>query len=285
MASYDALRHVAIGQYIAVESPLHRLDARAKLLATLGLFIAIIIASHYATNVAMLLLILLGLKCAALSTRYILRNIAPALPLVFLIALLQFLFYGASQAPDAGDALWISWGIIRISGASLRIAVVLILRFSNMLLLTSLLMSTTSSEALMRGLEGLMRPLDRIGLPGHELALVGAVALRFLPILGEQLEAIIKAQASRGVELADQNRWRMIRNAQRLAALIVPLFVDAFRRAEEMSLAMQARCYRGGRGRTHLSTLSWSLADSVILGVGLCAIILVVVLQTLPNLP
>ena len=173
----------------------------------------------------------------------------------------------------------LSWGFLRISTEAVRMVIVSLMRFLDLLFLTSLLTNTTPSSGLIYGAESLMRPLSAIGLPGHEVALIGAIALRFLPILGEQLESIMQAQASRGVSHQAQGRFRMIRNARQLATLIIPLFVEAYRRSEELMLAMQARCYQGGKGRTHLVAPQLVPSDyAAVIGSGL-VLAAVVILQ------
>lgn len=124
-------------------------------------------------------------------------------------------------------------------------------------------------------------PVNRIGLPAHDLALTGAIALRFLPILGEQMEAISLAQASRGVASASKSRIKLVENARRLAGLIMPLLVDAYRRAEELALAMQSRCYQGGKGRTYLRELVFQRTDIAAMALSVLVLVLVIVAQRL----
>jgi energy-coupling factor transport system permease protein len=260
MASYEALRHLTIGQYIPTGSLIHRLDPRAKLVALILLVVAVIIASAYTSSILLLLIVLSLAWLAHLPLRYMLSSVIPVLPVVAVLALMQLLFY--SSAFDASGArILLAWGPLRVSTASVQAVVVTLLRFANLLCLASLLTNTTTASALTQGLEHLLRPLGAIGLPSHEITFVGAIALRFVPILGEQLESIMQAQASRRVGQDSQSRWHLISNARRLANLVVPLFVDAFHRAEELILAMQARCYRGGRGRTHLTELGLTPND------------------------
>ena len=262
MVHYEALRHVTIGQYIPTGSAIHRLDPRTKLVAFCLLALAVILATTYSNNILLFILILALVRLARLPVRYILSGIRPVLGVLMVLALLQVLFYGGStDRTVGGDRLLWAWGMVRISTAGLRLAVVSWLRFLDLLLLTSLLTNTTTTSFLTHGVESLLRPLSSVGLPGHEIALVLAIALRFVPILGEELEAILQAQASRGVSMEGGSRRQFIRQARRLSGMIVPLFVDVYRRAEEMILAMQARCYRGGRGRSDLVELCLARAD------------------------
>ncbi len=281
MASYDVLRHVTIGQYLPTGSPIHRLDPRAKLLALLALTVAVVLATSYASNIALLLFVLGLIRLSRIAIRYILSSVVPALPIIIVLALFQLLFYTAASSED-GSVVLVSWGPILISTSSVQLVIVSLFRFLNLLFLTSLLTNTTTHSALTNGVESLLRPLDAIGLPGHEIALVGAIALRFLPILGEELESIGQAQDSRRIKQQNTGRLRLIGNAQRLAKLVVPLFVDAFRRADEMALAMQARCYRGGHGRTHLVQLHMGTAGYIALSVSLAVVFAIIYLQGAP---
>jgi energy-coupling factor transport system permease protein len=278
MASYDALRHVAVGQYIPLASPVHRLDPRAKLVVFGLLVIAATLASTYAGSLLMLLVILVGVRLARLSIRYVLTAVVSVLPFIGLLAMLQLLFYKSAYGA-AAEHILLDWGPIQVSTASAQAVIVTAARFAVLIGLTSLLTSVTSTSALTQGVEHLLRPLRHIGLPADQLALVGSLALRFLPILGETLETIGQAQASREVRPQAGGRWRLAANARRMAALVVPLFVDAYRRAEELGLAMQARCYQGGAGRTHLNELRYGAGDGLAMGLAVVLLAAVIWLQ------
>lgn len=280
MASYEALRHVTIGQYLPTGSVVHRLDARIKLLGLLLCIVAVLLATSYTANVLLLLLVLALVRLARLPIRYILSSVIPALPVILVLSLFQLLFYPAGQGGSV--VVLLSWGPIVITSAAVRMVIVALLRFADLFFLTSLLTNTTTNSALTHGIESLLRPLNVIGLPGHEIALIAAIALRFVPILGEQLESISQAQASRSVVSMAEGRLRFISNARRLAKLIVPLFVDAYRRSEEMVMAMQARCYQGGSGRTHLARLSLAARDYVALTLSVALVAFIVGVQHMP---
>ena len=282
MASLDALRHVTIGQYYPGDSAIHRLDPRAKLLAAGAAAAAAVLAAGYVANVALLAVLVAAVLAARLPLRTVLANVVPALPIIALFALMQLLFYGVGPA-GAPSRVLVDWGIIVISSAGVRLVVVSLLRFLSLVLITALLTNTTTVGRLTYGVERLLAPLDAARLPGHELALVMAIALRFLPILGEQMQSIAQAQALRGVS-ERRTRWQVAENARRVAALIVPLFADAYRRSEEMTQAMLARCYQGGRGRTHLIRLALRPSDyvAVSLSFGLVAAIVASNLLALP---
>ncbi|MGC9358791.1 MAG: energy-coupling factor transporter transmembrane component T family protein [Anaerolineae bacterium] len=264
MGSYHALRHVSIGQYIPMGSVVHRLDPRIKLVSFVLLVACTVITKSYGGNLALLGIIVAAVLAARLPLGYVLRGLRPALPFIVVLSLLQLAFYNsAAVAPDT--ITLIQWGPITITTASVQAVIVALIRFLGLLFLTSLLTNTTTTGALTHGIEHLLRPLTWIGLPGHEMALIATIALRFAPILGEQAEAILMAQASRTVTPERSGAWRLIDSATRGARLVVPLFVDAYRRSEELALAMQARCYQGGRGRTQLNTLRLARRDATAL--------------------
>ncbi len=247
MAGLEGLRHVSIGRYVPLDSPVHRLDPRVKV-GGLAVLVALVAVVSSLSGLALLALAALGLVALArIGLGYTWSSIRPALPIIIVLLLLQLLY--TPTHPD--DRVLLAWGAVRLTWPAVRLVMVALLRFAALMLAVGALTGTTTSGALIRGVEGLLRPFSRLGLPAHELALVGSVALRFMPLLGEQLESIAMAQASRG--LADtRGRWQLVANARRVAQTVVPLFVDVYRRSEELALAMQARCYNGGKGRTHL---------------------------------
>lgn len=262
MEDFELLRYVTVGQYLPGESFVHRLDPRTKLTVFLFLTLAVTFSPSYTANIILLAVTLLLVLLAGIPLGYILGGLRPALPLIVILAVLQLLFYGDVYAPYGVDNQTLfEWGWIHITTGSVQLVVVSIMRFIELLFLTSLLTNTTPLTDLTHGLEAMLRPYRRLGLPAHELALVMTIALRFVPLLAEQLEIIMKAQASRGADIAYGGRLRFIRTARQVAVLIVPLFVDAFRRAEDLILAMQARCYVGGQSRTSLVRLQFARAD------------------------
>jgi energy-coupling factor transport system permease protein len=164
---------------------------------------------------------------------------------------------------------YVKWGWIHITNGSVQLVIVSAMRFIELLFLTSLLTNTTTLTDITHGIEDMLQPFSRLGVPANELALVATIALRFVPLLGEQLEIIMKAQASRGASVAHKGKLQFISTARQVAAFIVPLFVDAFRRAEDLILAMQARCYAGGCGRSRFVRLKFQRVDYVAYALGL----------------
>jgi energy-coupling factor transport system permease protein len=264
MEDFELLRHITVGQYLPGNSIVHCLDPRTKLSAFLFITLAVTFSLSYAANILLLLATLFLVLLSGIPLRYIFSGIKPALPLIIVLAILQLFFYGDAYTPYAmvSQTLF-QWGWIHITNGSVQLVVVSALRFVELLFLTSLLTNTTTLTDITHGMENMLRPFSRFGLPSHELSLVATVALRFVPLLAEQLEIIMKAQASRGADIAARGKLQFVTTSRQVAALIVPLFIDAFRRAEDLILAMEARCYVGGRGRSSLVRLKFARADYV----------------------
>jgi energy-coupling factor transport system permease protein len=263
MEDFELLRYVTVGQYLPGDSLVHRLDPRTKLSVFFFLVLAITFSTSYTANVILVTATLLLVLLSRIPVGYILGGLKPAVPLIVILAVLQLLFYGEAYTPyGLENRTLFQWGWIHITNGSVQLVVVSMLRFVELLFLTSLLTNTTPLTDLTHGLEAILRPFRRIGLPSHELSLVATIALRFVPLLAQQLEIIMKAQASRGADIAYGGRLAFVRTARQMAVLIVPLFVDAFRRAEDLILAMQARCYVGGSGRSSYIRLRFARVDA-----------------------
>jgi len=273
VASTASLRNTSLGRYWPTGSGIHALDPRSKLLVVLFLTVAIVVAGRWWLTVGLLAALLLLFPLSRLPRAALSGALRPVLPVLMLLALFQLLFgLEPAGSPGAGVVLWtagrFSLTLGRIVGVLVSLA-----RLLSLVLLVSLLTATTSPSALVSGLEMLLRPLNHLRLPGHELALTGAIALRFLPILGEELESVQRAQLARDITGGPESRWQIARNARRTAALIVPLFADAFRRVDQLSTAMLARCYQGGYGRTYYRHLRLSAGDYIAFGFGFVTLI------------
>jgi energy-coupling factor transport system permease protein len=227
-----------------------------------GLFIAgVVISSSIVGLVVTLAVVFGGLALARIPLRYAIRGLRTAMPFLLFYAILQAL---TMSRYDTGTVLW-RWWRITLTALDLRMAAVTLLRFTALILGLSLFSFSTRTTELTHGVERLLRPLQRLGLPAHEFALMITIALRFVPLLAMEAERIAKAQASRGADLGG-GRANPIRRVTRMLPLFVPLFVTALRRAELLALAMEARCYTGGRGRTHLVRLQAARADFYAVG-------------------
>ncbi|MEA3377359.1 MAG: energy-coupling factor transporter transmembrane protein EcfT [Chloroflexota bacterium] len=280
MEDFEFLRNVTVGQYLPGDSVIHRLDARTKISVFLFVTIAVTFSISYTANVILLLATLGMVLISGISLKYIFSGLKPALPLIIVLAVMQLLFYGEAYTPyGMASRTYFKWGWIHITNGSVQLVIVSAMRFIELLFLTSLLTNTTTLTDITHGIEDMLSPFSRFGVPANELALVAAIALRFVPLLGEQLEIIMKAQASRGASVAHSGKLQFINRARQVAAFIVPLFVDAFRRAEDLILAMQARCYVSGRGRSSFVRLRFQRVDYVAYALGLVFSVLILGLR------
>jgi energy-coupling factor transport system permease protein len=247
MYNFELLRNVTIGQYIPTGSIVHRLDPRAKIVTTAMLILAISFNRVILANLLFLAIVFAIALLSRISLRYIGRGILLGLPALVFIFVMQLLFQGWVE--PAGQ-VYFEWGWLRFTRYSLQLISISLIRISSFIFLTSLLTMTSTITELTHGVERLLAPLRRFGVPSHELALILTIALRFVPTLAEEVERIIKAQLSRGADIGGRF-WRPDKTARALLPLLVPLFLGAFRRAEELVLAMEARGYVSGDGRTN----------------------------------
>ena len=245
------IQNITLGQYFPGNSFLHRLDPRMKLLLTLALIIIVFFVKGIAGYVLLYGLII---GCAALShisPKFLIKGMKPILFIIVLTFVLNALF-------SSGSTVWWSWGILSITKEGVLNAVFMALRLVFLMVCTQLMTLTTSPIALTEGLEVLLKPLQKIGFPAHELAMMMSIALRFIPTLMEETDKIMKAQAARGADFESGN---LLKRARAMVPLLVPLFVSAFRRADELALAMEARCYHGGDNRTRMKQLHMTKLD------------------------
>jgi len=259
----ELTRYVTIGQYIPRESPVHRLDPRSKIAAVTVLTVAVFVVRDF-SGYGLLTLFLLGVVLASqIPLGYLLRGLRPVLFLLLMTLVLNVFFSGI----QGGTVLFQLGPVVATREAVVR-AVFIGYRLVALVLVTSLLTFTTSPVQLTDGIERILRPFRRLGVPAHELAMMMTIALRFIPTLLEETEKIMKAQMARGAEFEHGN---ILRRARALVPVLVPLFVSAFRRADELALAMEARCYRGGEHRTRMKELRLAPRDAVALVLTLAA--------------
>ncbi len=264
------IKDITIGQYFPGRSPVHRLDPRVKILLALGYIVLLFIAQN-AWGLA--LGVVLGFGAYVISQIplvMILKSLKPVVPIIIFTAVLNMLFVD-------GEALW-QWWIIKITREGIHTAVFMAVRIICLIAGTSLLTYTTSPIALTDGIERLMNPLKRFHFPVHELAMMMTIALRFIPTLIEETDKIMSAQKARG---ADLETGGLMQRARALIPILIPLFVSSFRRADELALAMECRCYRGGEGRTRMKQLHMGPGDFAACGIILACIAGVVALNLL----
>ncbi|MDN5353191.1 MAG: energy-coupling factor transport system permease protein [Clostridiales bacterium] len=262
------LRDITIGQYYAVESPIHRLDPRFKIVASMLYLVSLFLIQQWIAYAAVLLFIGVTIKLSKVPAKYVLRGLRPIFMLILFAFIINVFF-----TPGEGDPLF-KFGWVNIYAEGLDRAFFMAIRLIFLIIGTSLLTLTTSPIELTDGIEYLLTPFKRIGLPAHELAMMMTIALRFIPTLLEETDKIMKAQMARGADFESGN---LMNRAKALIPLLVPLFISAFRRADELAMAMEARCYRGGEGRTRMKVLQFSrrdLSGSIIMGIYMAVCIL-----------
>ena len=231
----------------------------------LSTLIAVIICSNLLALLVVLALLAVGFLLARVPLGYAMRGIKPAWPIFLLLAAIQI---AAIPANDTGRVLG-SWWIVTITTQDFLAAAVAVIRLAALMLLIGLFTVVTSTRELTHGTEQLLRPLQRIGFPAHELALTADLTLRFIPILAQEAEFIVKAQASRGARFGKKAKMGPVGRIRALLPVLVPLFLAALNRSETLILAMTARCYSGGRGRTQLIRFKARRIDFVAVSVAL----------------
>lgn len=263
----ELTRSVTLGQYVSNNSPLNRLDPRVKIVATVLLLVLFSIVSSFVAYGAGLIFSLFVLALSRLSVRFVAASLKPALVFLGFIYVIEVLFY---QSPTPHITLLWHWWILSVSVEGLVSSAIISIRVLFFYYFVNMLTFTTSLVDLADGTESLLSPLQRIGLPINEFVMVLVVALKFVPIFLTELERLMKAQTARGVRLDTGN---FISRTLKVGPLLVPLFLSGFTRAESLTVAMDARCYRGGRGRTKLRVLRLRWFDylAVIVLLAACA--------------
>lgn len=260
------LRDITIGQYYPVESSIHRLDPRVKILATFAYIMSLFIVKGFTAYSYVLLFLATAILLSRVPVSYMLRGLKP----LFLII---FLTFGINIFMTKGEVLY-QLGPLDITKEGLYQAIFMATRLILLIVGTSLLTLTTSPIQLTDGIEKILNPFKPIGVPAHELAMMMTIALRFIPTLLEETDKIMKAQMARGADFESGN---ILNRAKSLVPLLVPLFISAFRRADELAMAMEARCYRGGENRTRMKELSLHGRDFIASGVTLAVLGAVIV--------
>ena len=243
--------NITLGQFVPGDSAVHRLDPRTKILAMIACIVLVFLVQSMAAFAVPFLFVALALLLSGVPLSYVWSSLKPMRWLIAFMFLINLFF-------TQGERVLFSWWIVRVTAEGVRQAVFISLRLILLVAGTSLLTLTTSPIALTDGLERLLKPLARIRFPAHELAMMMTIALRFIPTLLEETDRIRKAQMARG---ADFESGGLIARARAMVPILVPLFVSAFRRADELAMAMESRCYHGGEGRTRMRELRLARRD------------------------
>ncbi|MBQ4580709.1 MAG: energy-coupling factor transporter transmembrane protein EcfT [Clostridia bacterium] len=268
------MKNITMGQYYPVDSWVHRLDPRTKILLTVAMIVAVFLVKTMVGYALILGFVYLVSKLSSIPFKMLMKGVKPLRFILILTFLLNLFF-------NNGETLLINWGFLKISYEGLSTAVHYSLRLVFLVLGTSLMTLTTSPIALSDGIEMLLSPLKKIHFPAHELAMMMSIALRFIPTLMEEADKIMKAQMARGADFESGN---LLARAKAMVPLLVPLFVSAFRRAGDLAMAMESRCYHGGENRTRMRVLKITKNDWYA-ALGVAVLIALVLLESHVTLP
>lgn len=261
------IRDITIGQYYPADSPLHKMDPRVKLFATV-IYVITLFCFKGLVGLALITAFLYAvIKISKVPFKFMTKGLKAIVVLVVITSLFNLL-------ATPGDIVFWKWGSLQITDKGIINAFLMTIRLIYLILGTSLMTLTTTPNQLTNGLETALAPLNKIHIPVHSIAMMMSIALRFIPILIEETDKIMKAQMARG---ADFENGSLMQKAKAMVPLLVPLFVSAFRRAEDLAMAMEARCYNGGEGRTKMKPLKYEKRDYVGYAVVLGFLLLVII--------
>ena len=265
------LKDITLGQYFPGQSVIHRLDPRTKLVMLVVYIVALFLAESWVSYGLMFLFLVSVTRLSTIPLKAIVRGMKPLVVILIFTGVLNLFF------TQDGEVIFHFW-IFTVTTGGFSRAVMMMSRILMLITGTFLLTYTTSPIALTDGLESLMNPLKKVGVPVHELSMMMCIALRFIPTLIEETDKIMCAQKARG---ADFETGSLMDRAKALIPILVPLFISAFRRADELATAMECRCYQGGEGRTKMKLLRYHREDFLSYGVGVVLLIAVIVLKTM----
>lgn len=260
-----------IGRYIQGNSIIHELDPRTKLIGSFYFILIVFLANHWLAYLLLAAFTFLAIKLSRISISYFLRGIRPMLWIIMFTVVFQMLF-------TVGGTVFFEWGPISITSLGIINALYIFMRLVLIIMMSTILTLTTAPLELTDGIEHLLRPLARFGFPAHEVALMLSIALRYVPTLMDEAQKIMNAQRARGVEFDEGS---FIDRIKAMIPILIPLFVSAFNRADEMAIAMEARGYRGGEGRTKYRQLQYSRIDLYTVGAFLALTLLLVAIRIL----
>ena len=250
-----ALKDITLGQYFPGTSLIHKLDPRTKILAVVLYIVALFLAKSFVTYLIMFGVLAVAVAVSKVPLRSLVRGMKPVVFILVFTAVIN-VFY------TPGDHVLVKFWVLTVTMEGVWNAFFMVVRILMLISCTFLLTYTTSPILLTDGMEALMNPLKAIHVPVHELSMMMSIALRFIPTLIEETDKIMSAQRARG---ADFDGGNLIQRAKALIPLLVPLFISAFRRADELAVAMECRCYHGGEGRTRMRQLQFKTSDMVVL--------------------
>ena len=263
------LKDITLGQYFPGTTVAHKLDPRTKILLVVLYIVALFCAKGIVGYALMALCLAICVRISKVGIKQLVRGLKPVLFIIIFTGILNLFF-------TPGDRYLVEVGFLRISDTGLKNAVFMVLRVMMLIMGTFLMTYTTSPISLTDGLEQLLGGLKRFHVPVHELAMMMSIALRFIPTLIEETDKIMSAQKTRGADFESGN---IIQKAKALIPILVPLFISAFRRADELAVAMECRCYHGGEGRTKLHVLKYERRDYIALALGVLVVAAILALR------
>lgn len=262
------IRDITIGQYYPVSSAVHKLDPRTKIIVTFIYIISLFFINHLIGYGFVAAALYTAIKISQVPLSFMLKGLKSIVFILLFTVVLNVFF------TQGGNVLF-SFGFLTITEQGILTAVMMGARLILLIVGSSLLTLTTSPIELTDGIEALLNPFRRFGVPAHEIAMMMSISLRFIPILLEETDKIMKAQMARG---ADFETGNIVKRAKAMIPIMVPLFISAFRRAEELAMAMEARCYRGGVGRTRMNSLQYRRTDTYAFIIGVLFMIACILL-------
>ena len=264
------LKDITLGQYFPGNSFIHRLDPRTKLIVLVVYIVALFLAVNWVSYALMAAFLLIMIKISTIPAKSFIRGMKPLMMILIFTGVLNLFF-------TTDGTVLVDFWFITITSAGVERAIFMVVRILLLICGTFLLTYTTSPISLTDGLEALMNPLKKIKVPVHELSMMMCIALRFIPTLIEETDKIMSAQKARG---ADFESGTLMEKAKALIPILVPLFISAFRRADELATAMECRCYQGGEGRTKMKLLRYTMWDFEAFGVAAVVLTAVCFLRT-----
>ena len=247
------LKDITLGQYFPIDSPIHKIDPRVKIISAVIFIVAIFMCKGLVSFALAISFNFVIIMLSRIRFRIVLNSLKPVLFIIIFTGIINIFLTN-------GETIVFKYKFIKITSEGINSALIMTIRIVLLVTYTSLLTFTTSPILLTDGIESLLKPFSKFGLPSHELAMMMTIALRFIPTLFEETDKIIMAQKSRGADFESGN---LIRRAKALIPILVPLFISSFRRADELATAMECRCYRGSENRTRLKELHLEQIDFI----------------------
>lgn len=261
------MANITIGAYYPSKSKIHSLDPRTKILSVIFLVAVLFMLDNFLSYFFMIGVVCVIIKTSTVPPKLLIKGLRGILFIALFTTILNIFF-------TQGETVLVSFGALTITLEGILLAIKTVIRLSLLIIISSIMTLTTAPISLTDGIESLLKPFKKVGVPAHEIAMMMTIALRFIPTLMEELDKIMKAQMSRGAEF---DTGGIIEKAKSLIPVLVPLFISSFRRSDELAMAMEARCYRGDIGRTRMKVLKYGKNDYVAAGI-LVAVMLIVLI-------